>query len=105
MSALAESSGDGKVADKAVCWKLILIDEYDAPLNERENDKVSRGILAIYEPLFSTIKSLNDIIELVYVTGITSYGMARTTSEICRTTKTSSHFAPSARTSFAGQLK
>ena len=55
---------------------VILIDEYDAPLNERPDAAVFDEILEVYRAFFTTLKSLDKIIHFVYVTGITSYGMA-----------------------------
>ena len=55
---------------------VILIDEYDAPLNERPDAAVFDEILEVYRAFFTTVKYLDKIIQFVYVTGITSYGMA-----------------------------
>ena len=53
---------------------VILIDEYDAPLNKL-SDASLKDFLEIYKLFFTRLKSLEQFIELVYVTGITSYGM------------------------------
>ena len=55
---------------------VVLIDEYDTPLNERPSDDVSKGILKVYEEFFTELKALDDKICFAYVTGITSYAMA-----------------------------
>ena len=55
---------------------VVLIDEYDAPLNERASDEVSNKILSVYQKFFTELKALDQYIDFAYVTGITSYGMA-----------------------------
>ena len=55
---------------------VILIDEYDAPLNECANFEVGKEILDVYTQFFKTLKFLNGIVEFAYITGITSYGLA-----------------------------
>ena len=55
---------------------VVLIDEYDAPLNERASDDVSKGILKVYQDFFTELKVLDKHIGFAYVTGITSYAMA-----------------------------
>jgi len=55
---------------------VILIDEYDAPLNERANDEISKEITKVYSLFFTKIKSLESSITFAYVTGITSHPLA-----------------------------
>jgi len=55
---------------------VILIDEYDAPLNDRPNDTVAEQILTVYRQFFTQLKALDEFIQFAYVTGITSYGLA-----------------------------
>ena len=55
---------------------VVLIDEYDTPLNERASDVVFQGILGEYKKFFTELKALDQYISFAYVTGITSYAMA-----------------------------
>jgi hypothetical protein len=55
---------------------VVLIDEYDAPLNERASDDVFQDILSQYQNFFTELKALEENIRFAYVTGITSYAMA-----------------------------
>ena len=55
---------------------VFLIDEYDAPLNECADVEVGKEILDVYKHFFKTLKFLSGIVELAYITGITSYGLA-----------------------------
>ena len=56
---------------------VILIDEYDAPLNEHLNKgPIFEEVLAIYKSFFTIIKSYGKDLAFVYVTGIASHGMA-----------------------------
>ena len=56
---------------------VILIDEYDSPLNKMLSANIDfAGMLEVYKEFFSTIKCMDHCIEFAYVTGITSYGLA-----------------------------
>ena len=55
---------------------VVLIDEYDTPLNERANDDVFQDILSQYQIFFTELKALEENIRFAYVTGITSCAMS-----------------------------
>jgi hypothetical protein len=55
---------------------VILIDEYDTPLNEAKSAAARSELIEMYAAFFRVIKSMGSSIRLAYVTGITSYGMA-----------------------------
>ena len=56
---------------------VILIDEYDNPLNHVASSKENfNAITAVYKTFFTQVKILDKFIDFAFVTGITSYGLA-----------------------------
>ena len=56
---------------------VLLIDEYDGPLNRLVSSKENfNAITAVYKAFFSQVKTLDKFIDFALVTGITSYGLA-----------------------------
>lgn len=71
--------GDG---DRPFCPRelVLLIDEYDAPLNDNlDNHEVFAGLIDEYQRLFSALKDLS--MRFVFVTGVSSYAHTAIFSE------------------------
>ncbi len=62
------------IATKSPAYKVvILVDEYDKPMiNNLDNPKVQE-ITDILRDFFSTLKSCNDVLRLVFITGISKF--------------------------------
>ena len=61
---------------------MILIDEYDRPLNKAKSATIRSDFIDLYQSFFKVIKSMSNNIRLAYVTGIKSYGRANTFEDI-----------------------
>ena len=61
---------------------MVLIDEYDRPLNKAKSTTIRSELIDLYQPFFKVIKSMSNDIRLAYVTGIKSYGSANTFDDI-----------------------
>jgi hypothetical protein len=72
-----------KAAEKSGKKVVILIDEYDKPLlQSMENDKLSEEILAELKAFYSVLKSSDQYLQFLFLTGITKFSKTSVFSDL-----------------------